>query len=800
MKLKRISICVFSLTTLWLVTIRSYAATPIEQQVSDAFIRSAVTFMDYTQAVDTDEPYDLASILLDAAVELTPDNAEAWALRAELAKASGDQEGYERALAGYLETGVDDETASYDLIRARLTKQDTLDGQLGELEQLLDSESGRSLSGPLRSRLASFAASLGAELLDEKARRRWAIEAARADPANPEAADMMLRLVTELTKDPVKHGTATVNLIRADPLNPAPRISLAGMLAEQGAYERAAQQYEVAATRLSQQPLALDDYVTWSHCLAITGQDELALKLVNQFEAALNQPTESEDAEDEPLERVEPPLRMELIRLTLMQGEAQKPEAQKVFDTIRQRLASSADNEPSQEQAETNWAENLSLVAAVYAPDLDQASQLIQELKPRLGEAAWVGKVADGWLALRRGDPVAAEGLFRGVKGDQPLATCGLALVLGRDDTGRARLLQEAAKGKPATSFVALVAGRELVKLNQKLAPSSTGLAVLNHMTKYPESFWHVDLERTPWLEVRLKVDPARLSQFDPVIGEITVWNTTRFPLAIGQAGAIRSQGVVLVNASVSGQRLPTSTVVLDLGRKFTLAAGERMVFNARLDYHRFGSFRYINPNAPFVFSARLVVNPTPTPRGSWLPSGIGGVAEVRNCLIQAKPARAEEIDAWIQTVAGSNAQNRMAAMANLAGLSVVDQPEVVSAEVLGRTRSVLLGVWENGSDAQRAWLLINARDLVKEITSYPGLLEQAKQSGSKLVWLALLSAHATEADSAVFGEAVARQDLPEVSRFGERLRRLLRKVEEREAQRIEAESGTEEGDGLLAP
>ena len=46
---------------------------------------------------------------------------------------------------------------------------------------------------------------------EDKALRRWAIEAARADPSNHDAAMMMWKLVNELTDDRVKQGTATIN-------------------------------------------------------------------------------------------------------------------------------------------------------------------------------------------------------------------------------------------------------------------------------------------------------------------------------------------------------------------------------------------------------------------------------------------------------------------------------------------------------------------------------------------------------------------------------------------------------------
>lgn len=752
--------------------------TSAKEQLSDDYVRSALSFMTFSEAVESGEPAILAGTLLDAAVELNPDNKQAWSMRAELAQAEGDFEAYEQALVGYLKTGVDDDRARFNLLRFRLSSNNTLDAQLREVEKILNSDAGRAFSGPLRSRLASFACSTAAELVDERARRKWAVEAARADPTNLEAAQTMLELVIELGGDDVKRSTATINVIRAAPLDPTARLQLAVQLSTKGAYVRAAQQYEVVSTRLSPQPLPLDAYVDWAQCLAISGQDELLLQLLNQFEAALNQPpaeaaaAEGAAPDDAPKpEKVDLPLELELYRLAVLRDSGDQDQAQIVFDRIARQLQAqpeeAGDEAPDKESVEFA-KQYLVLVAALFAPDLAQAETLAKEYDN--------DPVAMGWIALRRGDAEKARRLLKPQAGTQPMAACGLALATGSDNAGRARLLQGFIDSDSGSSLAELAAGREMIKLGTPAQPTTEGKAIIALMAKSPEAFWRVDLERTPWLDVRMRVKPQRIKSLQPVKAEITIWNTSRFPLAITETGPIKQNAIVNINATSAGQMLPPSPpIVIDMGRRYSLKAGERMIIDTQLDFHQFGSLRANNPGVPVYFDARLLVNPALNHAGLWRPMGIGGMSEVRDCLIEARPTSAEAIDGWLNDIDSEVTSKRLLAMQRLAALNRESQSELIDPAMVQRVTPPVIKAWDNATLIERAWIVQNAVGLDQDNTTYPGLLEKAKKSESKHIWLSLLINHALEEDSELLTDAIGRQDLPEVSRFAERQRRLLR-------------------------
>lgn len=763
--------------------------TTANEHVSDAYIRSALSLLTYSEALESDEPLDLAGAMLDAALQLNPDNAQAWAMRVELAQRAGDQEAYEQALVGYLGTGVDDDRARFNLIRYRIANKNTLDAQLREVERLLKSDAGRALSGPLRSQLASFATSLATELVDEKSRRKWAVQAARDDPANVEAAQTMLELVIELGGDAVRRGTATVNVIRADPLSPGPRLALAAMLAEHGGFDRAAQQYQVVATRLSAQPLHISDYTNWAHCLAMSGQDELLLQLLDEFETALNQdppkpdqpdapdaepadPAEDAAPADEPVEQpeeetVDLPLSLALIRLAVLRDAEDQDRAQIVFDRLARQLREAADQDENKEQAD-EARQNLALIAAVFGPDLDQAQEI--------AEATDNDAVAMGWVALRRGEADKARDYFKPHAAAKPLAACGLALATGQDEAGRARLLQSFIASASKSSLAALAAGRAMLEIQTPAQPTTSGKAMLALMSKYPESFWLVDLERTPWLDIRLKIKPQRIKPMQPVKAEVTLWNTSRFPLSITERGPINRNAVLTINATSSGRGLPpTPPIVIDMGKRFSLKAGERLIIDTRLDYHQFGALRANNPGAPLSFDARLLLNPTLTPFGTWRPSGIGAVSEVRDSLIESRPDTEKAIEAWLGQLGSDVVSEQLHAMRRLAALNSNSQPDLVTPQLVAKVTPPLLAAWDNASAAEQAWVILNAIGLEQDNTTYPALLERATQSKSNLVWYALIVTHATEVDSETLRTAIGRQDLPEISRFAEQQRRMLR-------------------------
>jgi len=769
------------------------AAQPAEPEavdvlLADEFARAALTLLSLPQTSDNNYPQPLAVTLLDKAVALDPSNPQLWTFRRELAEQMGDPEAQEAAIVGYLATGVEDDKAQYDLLRIRLARHQTLDEQYRALNQLLESQGARRLADPLRSRLASYAASLAQELVDPQAQAKWVVEAARLDPANAEAAQMLLELVIERGGEPLRQGTALINVVRASPMDPWARLELAQLLAQEGAYDRAAQQFQIVDNWIGSSPIAVGDkvfrelmptpaYSAWLMTLSATGNDPLVLQIVTAldeyYQAYADARAQAQEAGTDVSQVPELPgrlpIELELIRLAVLDGPSDTDAAAASLAQIQSLLTPEAEGD-----AEPTPSGRLALIAAVFGPDMDQARQLAEALPADAAEKP----LALGWVAAREGEADVARTHLAPLAEEKPLAAAGLALVDADDDADRARQLQEVLH-RDSGSLAALASGRYLTRDGRDAGPSRVGLALTDRMSKFPESLWLVDLDRTPWLDARLRIRPARFNHLEPITAEITLWNTTRFPIAIGDEQVIRPRAILNVSASIGGQPSPPrAPSVVDLGRKLTLGPGERLIIDTRIDYHQFGTLRALNPGRGILFDTRLIVNPVVGQAGSFIPAATGGVSTVRDCIVQGSPPNAEAIDGWIAALDSDNPRDRLSAEARLAELDRDQLPTIVTREMQTQLNEVMTQRLAQWDERHQAWAVLFMRNADEATSTYGGMAADFVQaSDSELVWLAYLARQVNDPDSAMLGKAIQRQDLPRASAFAETYRRALREA-----------------------
>jgi len=767
-----------------------------DRLLADQFVRAAVSALAISQFEETNHPQKLAATLLDQSLELNSQNAEVWKFRAELARDMGNSEVWEQTLVGYLRTGVEDDQARYDLVTLRLAKHNTLDEQYRALDELLTSEAGRRLSNPLQSKLASFAASLAQELVEPANQARWVVHAVRLDPANAEAAEMLLALVLERGGDTLRQGTAMVTLIQADPLDPWNRLEIAGLLASEGAFTRSAQQFSVADRSISRSPVVLGEttlrelmpmsaYRTWSMCLATLGEDVVALQIISGVEEYLEAyhtglaaaQSAGYDVSQAPQMPEQLPGELELVRLAVLDSPSDTDAAAEAFQRLEQLVGESEDQ---------TLKTKLALVAAVFGPDLDHARELVQAL-PEDAEQRAVGL---GWIALRGEDQTTARELLTPLEPTSALAACGLARISLGDDANRSRLLQQVITRAPA-SLASLAAGRMLVKDGRDVLPTRTGSALTDLMRKYPETLWQMDLDRSPWVNVRVVIEPARLGPLDDINARITIWNTLRMPISIGEEGVIKPRALVFIQPKVGGQAImPMPPQVIDLTQKITLAPGERLVIETRLDYHAFGMLRQLNSNRLISFDARVVVNPLMGANGSFHPSDTGGDSTMRDCLIEGLPANEQRIEQWIADLDSNTLSTRLGAIARLAGLSRKSQLDVITRTLEQELQSVMSERFPDMAEVYQAWTIMHLIEADDSTATYHNLAALVQQSDSDLVWLAYLTKQVTDPESELLVEAISRQDMPVVSAFAQDHRRALRQLmlAQEEAERDQAE------------
>ena len=149
--------------------------------------------------------------------------------------------------------------------------------------------------------------------------------------------------------------------------------------------------------------------------------------------------------------------------------------------------------------------------------------------------------------------------------------------------------------------------------------------------------------------------------------------------------------------------------------------------------------------------------------------------SEVRDSLIEARPVSQPAIDTWLSQLESNAVSEKLLAMQRLSALDRNTQQQIVTEQAVQQVTPPVYKAWDNASELEQAWMILNSVGLDQDLPTYPGLLDRATESESKHVWYALLTRHASKADSSILTTAIGRQDLQDISRFAERQRRLLR-------------------------
>jgi len=683
------------------------------------------------QGKPQEDQYTRASILLEQALEFAPEDADLWGRRAELAQRTGNEDARVEALREYVDLNPDDDRAQLELIRARLQSVQTVDGRLRRYERILDSELAEQFSKPLRSRLASEAATAAREMGGSEDQRflRHLKTALDLDPSNEQAALMMYQLLRARHRSPDRPeapdrrvASAAIFLTKAAPLDGTVRGTLGEHLAEQALYERAAQQLNLAQ-QLTGGRISKNWHKTWIRSLGASGQTQAALQQLNRYRERLATGAATQSAATQPGE-------------SLKQADDSQSDGPATGDDAQQQPAgpggeATGDGEPANtggtadaggtddaggdDQAQS--APQLPLhmrmlqLAILYQPpqsDRWQAvfDQIWQDLsaaaengdrEARL-QAAWLAAVfnrqtetardwletlpgdqatvrlAKGWLAFHAGNSGTARSHLSAIAGQDPLARFGLALIDGEDEAGKAQRLRDVVKSAPQ-SLGGLLAARWLRERDEAVEATNAGRSLVALMDSMPSALWTLS-DPSGWVFV----DWARgASQFDylrPMTRTLVVRNRTNMPLSIGDRRTLPSQTLVMIRpyrgAEPIGQLPPK---VVDIGRRLTLAPNSSLRMDVRLDRSHFGRLTLASPFRSFVFNVSATVNPRSTRRGI-APGLIGGQAEMQSLVTRSLPPTRSNVESWLATLDDPASGDVLLSLARLAQVTVPEETD----------------------------------------------------------------------------------------------------------------------------
>lgn len=207
------------------------SANPV---VSSNMVRSALLDLGL-QKVPTPGDYQLACELLWIASQLDPTNADTARLVVEAAWSAGDLDTMILATRRVIACDPKDTVAQLRLVSSIINTKQTVEERLALYERFLG-ESGSMLDESVRSRLALDAALLERERGNAQGFVERLHQATKLDVSNKSAASLAAQYYGQLSSDPVSWLEYQFKLLYADPLDPNVHLTIARMLAREGAF------------------------------------------------------------------------------------------------------------------------------------------------------------------------------------------------------------------------------------------------------------------------------------------------------------------------------------------------------------------------------------------------------------------------------------------------------------------------------------------------------------------------------------------------------------------------------------
>jgi len=767
----------------------------------------------------------MARIMLDLALEISPDDIEALRLRLDLAREANDLKGRREALARYMRLVPDDDVARLESIRLVIEQEQRLDARVAMVEKMIDGPDAEQLSKPLRSRLASYCAQAAREMGDTKHFNTRAAQALRLDQTNTEAAAMVYDEVIARRRDPRSAGAALMWAIQAEPIAIEPRRKLAEVLLSQGAYQEAVQQFmatQVSATEMQSEGF----YHDWILCRAAIGDEQStdeAIQLLNTYERKIidaqraGAPKKQEEDDEAGRVDAEPPvpvlpLDLELLRLAVLRHSGSNMLAQGSFGRIQNALTlKHADDDRA--------GLDLAWLSAWLGPGVEpeQLARLVAER----GDDPVVQRI-EAWTALRQKRYDEARQIFEKWADRDPYALYGLARCdrAGPQPEDQTDRLEHLLVERWPASLPGMLAARDLVSDGVTVEPSPAGRWLTNKLEQWPLNLRDPNPHLTPWTTLEIEVEPKQFDAFQTISAKLSVRNNTEVPLAFKPSGTIPSRLFLYVASAQGGDNLATMPpIVVNVGRRLRLEPHEKIELNARIDRSDFGLGMLGRVGQVVTLNVSAILDPYPRPDGGVAHGLIGDRAFEYHLQYSNDPVHLGAFKTWLNTLDEPNPVKRMAAIAMLehnssklfgqvkfrqsqldrskkaeeAELDIFDADEEdvarlrlapdtkdeikdelkIVRDLIDRIGSSITERFGQMSRVEQAWTIYFIPRTQKTTELFGPVLELARMSKDPLVRVTFLAFHVNNQESQAIDDALA-EDNKMIADFGKALRERL--------------------------
>lgn len=559
--------------------------------------------------------YKLASVLMDLAGKLNPNDADLVRRRIECEWNAGDEESAINSSQQLLKLDPADTVAQLRLISARIARFQTAEERLAAYERFIGAE-GKGLDPSIRSRLALDAALLYRERNNEDKFVEKLKQATALDSTNKEAALIATTYFTESINDPVGRLELQSNLLYSDPLDPQVYLNMVDELASGGAFNGASRMFGIAEKILTAAGVALSQDQEM-HRLVLAWQvggpkavRELLEKSLNTDRHMARQVADHQKVMNVPGEEVIDPLAIRLPRIaeyvriltSFAEGnkEALDTSLTDLDLTVTKMLTESADD--SKRPAQISRADamrvaadsflDLNLFRALTGAQLDKLVTDFSKLDP-------VPDASDTRPAI-----IAA--IVKGNSGDHSTAIAEL-LPLSIDPasaTGEvtdSQLFAQLAKGlfyeKQGQKAEAGAAYREIIKRAPLTMQGALATSLLERLSGKREPVfaktealeklassiprWIEDIVNQPRTFVGVSVEPLSTTQdpLSPMLVKMSIRNLGAVPMGLGSNRPINSR--FLFTPSIDLKSLDARSLarpeVIDLDRRLRLMPGEKL-------------------------------------------------------------------------------------------------------------------------------------------------------------------------------------------------------------------------------
>ncbi len=548
--------------------------------------------------------YQLTRVMLEDALERLPEDIDLLRLLAETCVQGGDEARAIELTRKIHALDPSDKVVEMTLIASALTNLQTVGERVKALRTFLGPR-GEGIDPGVRSRLALDLALLLREMSDPTGFSEALRQSLRLDPTNKEAAGLLHSVVLARNPAPRELVQSLLVLMAADPIDSAPSLGIARILARHGAVIGAQRFYDLhfntvrAGRELPSVDVAAERMVAlWLSATPAKVVAELSQPLMVRRRAAAAAIAEMIAAE-RPIDKLPKPgdesMPSELVRVWALAAQADGNEvfALLALDDLQANADAFARNALNTEiRGESMTEDEARKMVALRELDLlwircltglqtEAATRQVDALRINTNVSDESLVRLDGWNKVRRGEIDAGEALLRRqvAKGDV-LAELGLAVAMEQREQRAAAAERFAALAAElrGTLAGAWALGRATALAGKAPAVDSVVAELEAVAAGVPE--WMETLATNPSQYVTLSVRPLSntIAPFSKASVEILVRNDAPIALAVGHERAINSRVLLTseVNAGAKDQPLSPPEVV-SLDRRFVLAPGEEM-------------------------------------------------------------------------------------------------------------------------------------------------------------------------------------------------------------------------------